>query len=65
MLFAPEHEEKHRKEIIDMLGGERKLWSKIGLSEKFITENLPTIDESNISEITERIFDYLVDRFAA
>jgi len=41
---------KKQKEILDLVAGESKLRSKRKLIEKFITENLPFIDEENIEE---------------
>jgi len=47
--------EKQKKAIMDLLGGEQKLRSKRELIEKFISENLPHIDDAdNIQDEFEK-----------
>ena len=44
---APEDQDKQRKALIDLVAGETQLRSKRELIEKFITQNLPNIEDSD------------------
>lgn len=44
---TPEEQEKQRKTIVDIIAGDTQLRSKRELIEKFIQENLPTIEDAD------------------
>ena len=55
---SPAEKEKRQKEILNMIAGDVKMRSKRELIEKFITENLPQIGESDIEQGFEDFMNF-------